>query len=240
MQQRKEKVEKVETTAPELKGFTTVGKIDLENVGKKPKATEKAKANVEETKAEKKEKATENAPKADSKKDKHQKDNPKETIKQPTVEAPKETKKEAEKPSEPTKIETVVPEVPALKVMGKIDLTSINQSTRPKKKSKEEKRKEREEKLHQEQAANAEKKKKRTRIAQGRVDINEAIRQSNNSGNGDMLNQDIMSQLRQKQKELNDAEQEKRAVEEEKKRQEICSLYTNTFNAGKLCYGLQQ
>ncbi|MFJ7828686.1 YqkE family protein [Peribacillus sp. NPDC097264] len=37
---------------------------------------------------------------------------------------------------------------------------------------------------------------------------------------GDMLNQDIMSQLRQKQKELNDAEQEKRAAEEEKKRQE--------------------
>ncbi|MBK5442442.1 MULTISPECIES: YqkE family protein [unclassified Peribacillus] len=37
---------------------------------------------------------------------------------------------------------------------------------------------------------------------------------------GDMLNQDIMSQLRQKQKELNDAEQEKKAAEEEKKREE--------------------
>ncbi|MFJ7928050.1 YqkE family protein [Peribacillus sp. NPDC096622] len=37
---------------------------------------------------------------------------------------------------------------------------------------------------------------------------------------GDMINQDIMSQLRQKQKELNEAEQEKRAAEEEKKREE--------------------
>lgn len=33
---------------------------------------------------------------------------------------------------------------------------------------------------------------------------------------GDMINQDIMSQLRQKQKELNEAEQEKREAEEEK------------------------
>ncbi|MFJ7746070.1 YqkE family protein [Peribacillus sp. NPDC097295] len=37
---------------------------------------------------------------------------------------------------------------------------------------------------------------------------------------GDMLNQDIMSQLRQKQKELNDVEIEKKAAEEEKKREE--------------------
>ncbi|MCY9142001.1 YqkE family protein [Peribacillus frigoritolerans] len=35
-----------------------------------------------------------------------------------------------------------------------------------------------------------------------------------------MINQDIMSQLRQKQKELNEAEQEKKAAEEEKKREE--------------------
>ncbi|MBR8644632.1 DUF3886 domain-containing protein [[Brevibacterium] frigoritolerans] len=32
-----------------------------------------------------------------------------------------------------------------------------------------------------------------------------------------MINQDIMSQLRQKQKELNEAEQEKREAEEEKR-----------------------
>ncbi|MFJ7754816.1 YqkE family protein [Peribacillus muralis] len=37
---------------------------------------------------------------------------------------------------------------------------------------------------------------------------------------GDMLNQDIMSQLRQKQQELNAAEVEKKAAQEEKKRAE--------------------
>lgn len=35
---------------------------------------------------------------------------------------------------------------------------------------------------------------------------------------GDMLNQDIMSQLRQKQKELNDAEQEKKQRKKKKTR----------------------
>ena len=39
--------------------------------------------------------------------------------------------------------------MPNLNVVGKIDLDSLNQSTRPKKKSKEERRKEREEKQAQ-------------------------------------------------------------------------------------------
>ena len=58
-------------------------------------------------------------------------------------------------------------------VIGTIDLSALNQSTRPKKKSKEEKRKEREEKAQQ---ANAEKK-KRNRINKERVDINDAANQ---------------------------------------------------------------
>jgi hypothetical protein len=37
---------------------------------------------------------------------------------------------------------------------------------------------------------------------------------------GDRINQDIMSQLRQKQKELTEAEQAKREAEEERKREE--------------------
>ena len=37
---------------------------------------------------------------------------------------------------------------------------------------------------------------------------------------GDRINQDIMSQLREKQKELNEAEEKKRAQEEERKREE--------------------
>ncbi len=62
---------------------------------------------------------------------------------------------------------------PQLKVRGHIDLDSLNQSTRPKKKSKEEKRKEREEKNRQTGQMNGEGgKKKRVRIGKERVDVN--------------------------------------------------------------------
>ena len=60
---------------------------------------------------------------------------------------------------------------PQLNVLGKIDLDSINQSTRPKKKTKEERRKEREEKA-------AGERKKRERIRQGKVDIEAAAKQA--------------------------------------------------------------
>ncbi len=69
---------------------------------------------------------------------------------------------------------------PKVNVLGKIDLDSINQSTRPKKKSKEEKRKEREEKSQHGNTAGGEKK-KRVRINKERVDINAA---SQNAGGG--------------------------------------------------------
>ena len=65
---------------------------------------------------------------------------------------------------------------PKVNVLGKIDLSTLNQSTRPKKKTKEEKRKQREEKAAQQQVANGEKR-KRERIRTGKVDIEEAARQ---------------------------------------------------------------
>ena len=65
---------------------------------------------------------------------------------------------------------------PQLKIQGKIDLDSLNQSTRPKKKTKEEKRKEREEKAAQEREKKRERK-KRVRIGKERVDINAAENQ---------------------------------------------------------------
>ena len=58
-------------------------------------------------------------------------------------------------------------------VLGTIDLSAINQSTRPKKKSKEEKKKEREERAAQQSAV----KKKRARIGKERVDINDVANQ---------------------------------------------------------------
>ena len=84
---------------------------------------------------------------------------------------------EEQKPAE-TKIFTTKSEKKILKatkvnVLGKIDLSTINQSTRPKKKSKEERKKEREEKA----AQRSDGRKKRERINKARVDINAAANQ---------------------------------------------------------------
>ena len=64
---------------------------------------------------------------------------------------------------------------PQLKVMGHVDLSTLNQSTRPKKKSRDEKRKEREAKAAQAQQGGE--RKKRQRIGQQRVDVNAAANQ---------------------------------------------------------------
>ena len=85
--------------------------------------------------------------------------------------------------------------VSKINVVGKVDLSAINQSTRPKKKSKEEKRKEREEQVAQrKQQATAAKpaaqgladgqKKKRARIQNERVDINKAGQMAANENRG--------------------------------------------------------
>lgn len=76
-----------------------------------------------------------------------------------------------------TKGELRLQNAPKVNVLGKIDLSTINQSTRPKKKTKEERRKEREEKR-------GDGRKKRARINQQRVDINAASRQIGNNGGG--------------------------------------------------------
>ena len=66
-------------------------------------------------------------------------------------------------------------------VIGTIDLSAINQNTRPRKKSKEERRRERDDKA----AQNSAEKKKRTRIGKERVDINDAANQpGKNAKNG--------------------------------------------------------
>ncbi|MDE6808197.1 MAG: translation initiation factor IF-2 N-terminal domain-containing protein, partial [Prevotella sp.] len=81
---------------------------------------------------------------------------------------------------------------PKVNVLGKIDLSTLNQSTRPKKKTKEEKRKQREEKVAQQRPAQAPagEKKKRERIRSGKVDIEEAAKQQQqqNQGNGKKKN----------------------------------------------------
>ena len=112
------------------------------------------------------------------------------------AEAEAETKRKAEEQLAKAKAEQKTPQVeepqkteifrlekPVLKnapkVVGKIDLNSINQSTHPTKKTKEEKRKERQERQQQQQQANqqATEKRKRERIKQNKVDINDARNQ---------------------------------------------------------------
>ena len=86
--------------------------------------------------------------------------------------------------------------VSKINVVGKVDLSAINQSTRPKKKSKEEKRKEREEQAAQRKqqvaatkpagqatAAGDGQKKKRARIQNERVDINKVGQAAANNDN---------------------------------------------------------
>ncbi|MGI6232125.1 MAG: translation initiation factor IF-2 [Prevotella sp.] len=77
------------------------------------------------------------------------------------------------------KSESKILNAPKFNVLGKIDLDSINQSTRPKKKSKEERRKEREEKSQQQHGGE---RRKRQRISKERVDINAAANQNNGKG----------------------------------------------------------
>ena len=183
--------------------FTPLGKIDLSTVGKPNKTKEekpKAPAAVQpkpepkpqpkpevkpEVKPEPKPQPV--APKPEPKPEvkPEPKPQPKAEVKpepkpQPVAEQPKAE----QKPADDSSIFTLKSEkkmAPNFNVVGKIDLDSLNQSTRPKKKSKEERRKEREEK--QAQMHNGEKK-KRERIHGGkeRVDIEAAANENNNKG----------------------------------------------------------
>jgi len=80
-----------------------------------------------------------------------------------------------------TKSERKMLSAQGVNVVGKIDLATINQNTRPKKKSKSERRREREERAKQGQTgqqAQGGEKKKRERINKAKVDINAAARQA--------------------------------------------------------------
>ena len=126
----------------------------------------------------------------------------KKAAEEPKKEEPKpEVKAEQPKVEEPEKPEEVAPEAPAQeekkddevftlrtpvlentpKVIGKIDLSALNQSTRPKKKTKEEKRNERAAKQQARQqaagGADGDSKRKRKRIGKEKVDIEKSAQQ---------------------------------------------------------------
>ncbi|MBR1468782.1 MAG: translation initiation factor IF-2, partial [Prevotella sp.] len=177
------------TTTKKAQEFKPLGKIDLD--GNKKKTEEKPVA-VQETpkKAEKPVAKEPTEKKKDEKPAAPKPEKEKEAVKtvvpekKPVAEkkpepAPQEKPQETpEKKTEPSvfklKSDKKLQNTPQLKIQGKIDLDSLNQSTRPKKKSKEEKRKEREEKAAQEREKQ---RKKRVRIGKERVDINAAVNQ---------------------------------------------------------------
>ena len=199
---------KTDDTAKQV--FKPLGKIDLDSIGKKPAPKKDNKTNnikVEKVEAPEK-KATEPKPDKVTVEEEKPVVVPKPVVK----ETPKpvknidsnndviEKKKESFANTEPKSVNnndkedktkslfTLKSEVnltPKVNVLGKIDLDSINQSTRPKKKSKEERRKEREEKAAQ---ARPEGKKKRSRITKERVNIDQAVKQNNVSENTDKGN----------------------------------------------------
>ncbi|MCD8302315.1 MAG: translation initiation factor IF-2 [Prevotellaceae bacterium] len=190
-EQRKRENRMVETKTPKLEGPKVLGTIDLNAAGK-PKKEEKA------------------APKAETAKpaieEKPQGQKPAATTEQTSATDSKEpatgtqSKDTATAKSENAAMKGVdadgvfrpkssaMPIAP--KVLGSIDLSALNQSTRPKKKSKEEKRKDRKEKAQaQNAAAHAGQagqgggggRKKRARIGQQRVDVNAVAQQGGGS-----------------------------------------------------------
>ena len=106
---------------------------------------------------------------------------------QPVAESPVVEQKKEEAPAtapqaEPEAISNT-PRMQGPKVVGKIDLSALNQSTRPKKKTKEEKRNERINKEKARQGANADgEKRKRKRIGKEKVDIEKSVQQQSQGG----------------------------------------------------------
>ena len=167
-EKKAEKAEKIEKKITETEQhleqrvqFKTVGKINLDSIGKKPVETKSEPEPVE--------KAPEEEPVVE----------PQTEVKaEPVVSQEPEVEQVPEKEEQEVAEKETEASASGVKVIGKIDLSSLNQSTRPKKKSKEERRKEREEKAAQQHAANGERK-KRERIRSGRVDIEAAASQAN-------------------------------------------------------------
>ena len=173
--------------------FTPLGKIDLDAIGKPAKKEEKPKQEPVEApkpqespvEVEKEEKPVEVKVEAEPEQKPEPQAEPEEVVKADLGQDEPE-QNDTNSPEE-TEIYTLKSEekmAPKVNVLGKIDLDSLNQSTRPKKKSKEERRKEREEKQAQLHGGNGEKKKReRIRGGKERVDIEAAASQDKGQNN---------------------------------------------------------
>ena len=150
----------------------------------------------------------------------------------PVVEAPKETAPATEEPKNEVFSLSNVAAAPKPQVLGRIDLDSINQQTRPKKKTKEERRKEREAKQPNANAAtgaaqtNGERK-KRKRINKDRIDIEKTAstiganpeRKNNQSGNNNNNNNNNANAAKKNNKAGN--KQPKRPIKAEVNEEDV-------------------
>ena len=177
-----------------------VGKIDINNIGKPAaKAPEKVELpKKEEAKAPEQPKvkvAPEKKPQPKVEKKEAPKAQPAPAVAKEKVEPAKvEPKQEVATPQPQEKEEEEIftmsrPTVtPTINVVGKIDLSAINQQTRRKKKTKEEKRKERLAKDNASQqnngnAQNGDRKKRKRIVSKEKIDIEKAGQQVNNNHN---------------------------------------------------------
>ena len=192
-------VEEVQIEAPKVEGPKILGHIDLDG-GKAAKAEKAAKAKpVEEKKPEPKPVEKEEKPKPAPKKKEEPVVKKEEPVAKEEVVAPKEEPAEpapAEKQEEEIfRLNPVQSNAPSLTIKGKIDLDSLNQTTRPKKKTHEERRRERLE-------AQGGDKKKRVRLGKERVDVNDVANQQQgqkkNGGNAQQQNQNGGGKKKQK------------------------------------------
>ena len=202
-EKKRREAEESKTVEVAIQKPKVLGKIELDAKGNpvapKPAAPEAPKAEevkMEEKKAEEQKPAPAALPKEEAKpepaavepkKEEKAPAEPKVEKPQPVAENPvvEQKKEEAPTPAPQAEPETIsnAPRMQGPKVVGKIDLSALNQSTRPKKKTKEEKRNERINKEKARQGANADgEKRKRKRIGKEKVDIEKSVQQQSQGG----------------------------------------------------------
>lgn len=202
-EKKRREAEESKTVEVAIQKPKVLGKIELDAKGNpvapKPAAPEAPKAEevkMEEKKAEEQKPAPAALPKEEAKpepaavepkKEEKAPAEPKVEKPQPVAETPvvEQKKEEAPAPAPQAEPEAIsnTPRMQGPKVVGKIDLSALNQSTRPKKKTKEEKRNERINKEKARQGANADgEKRKRKRIGKEKVDIEKSVQQQSQGG----------------------------------------------------------
>ena len=202
-EKKRREAEESKTVEVAIQKPKVLGKIELDAKGNPvapktaaPEAPKAEEVKMEERKAKEQKPAPAELPKEEAKpepaavepkKEEKAPAEPKAEKPQPVAETPVVEQKKEEAPAtapqaEPEAISNT-PRMQGPKVVGKIDLSALNQSTRPKKKTKEEKRNERINKEKARQGANADgEKRKRKRIGKEKVDIEKSVQQQSQGG----------------------------------------------------------